>query len=88
MTPNSDATVRRVAGNAMLDADYALRVPLRHVTKVAALAAAAQDHHVDLPLTDVALRRWQRGIALVHGTDDVASAITVPASTDQQVART
>jgi 3-hydroxyisobutyrate dehydrogenase len=75
--------------NAMLDADFAPGFPLRHAAKDAALAAdAAYDHRTELPLTDALLRRWQRGIELGHGADDVASAITVPADTDQHVART
>ena len=75
--------------NAMLDADFVPGFPLRHAAKDAALAAdAAYDHRTELPLTDALLRRWQRGIELGHGADDVASAITVPADTDQHVART
>jgi 3-hydroxyisobutyrate dehydrogenase len=76
-------------GNAMLDADFAPGFPLQHAAKDAALAAdTAYDHRTELPLTDALLRRWQRAIELGHGADDVAAAITVPAATDQQVART
>jgi 3-hydroxyisobutyrate dehydrogenase len=56
---------------------------LRHAAKEAALAAdAAHTHHVDLPLTGALLHRWQRAIALGHGADDVASAVTVAAATN------
>jgi 3-hydroxyisobutyrate dehydrogenase len=75
--------------NAMLDADFTPGFPLQHATKDAALAAdAANQHRTELPLTDALLRRWHRGIELGHGADDVASAITVPADTERQVART
>jgi 3-hydroxyisobutyrate dehydrogenase len=73
----------------MLAADFVPGFPLQHAAKDAALAAdAAYDHRMELPLTDALLGRWQRGIELGHGADDVAAAITVPADTDQQVART
>jgi 3-hydroxyisobutyrate dehydrogenase len=63
-------------GNAMLEADFAPGFPLQHATKDAALAAdAAHDHHVDLALTDALLRRWEHGIELGHGAEDVAAAI-------------
>ena len=68
-------------GSAMLDADFTPGFPLQHAAKDAALAAdAARDHDVELALTDALLRRWQRAIELGHGADDVASAITAPAT--------
>ena len=64
-------------GNAMIDADFVPGFPLRHAAKDAALAAdAAHSHGAELPLTAALLARWQRAIALGHGGDDVASAIT------------
>jgi 3-hydroxyisobutyrate dehydrogenase len=64
-------------GNAMLDERFDPGFPLRHATKDATLARdAAQDRGQDLPLTAALLRRWQQAIALGHGDDDVASAIT------------
>src|SRR5882757_2518233 len=65
-------------GNAMLETDFAPGFPLRHAAKDAALAAdAAYNHGLELPLTAALLGRWQQAIALGHGEDDVASAITV-----------
>jgi 3-hydroxyisobutyrate dehydrogenase len=64
-------------GNAMLDARFDPGFPLRHAAKDATLARdAAQDRGQELPLTAALLRRWQQAIALGHGDDDVASAIT------------
>jgi 3-hydroxyisobutyrate dehydrogenase len=72
-------------GNAMLDDNFAPGFPLRHAAKDAALAAdAAHDHGVELPLTAALLRRWQQAIALGHGEDDVASAVTASAATTDQ----
>jgi len=69
-------------GTAMLDADFAPGFPLQHAAKDAALAADAAHHHrLDLPLTAALLGRWQRAIDLGHGADDVAAAITIPATT-------
>lgn len=64
-------------GDAMLDARFEPGFPLRHAAKDATLARdAAQDRGLALPLTAALLRRWQDAIALGHGDDDVASAIT------------
>jgi 3-hydroxyisobutyrate dehydrogenase len=64
-------------GTAMLDADFTPGFPLQHAAKDAALAAAAaHQHHVELPLTAALLRRWHRAIDQGHGADDIASAIT------------
>jgi 3-hydroxyisobutyrate dehydrogenase len=69
-------------GKAMLDADFVPGFPLRHAAKDAALATdAARDHGLEIPLTDALLRRWQEAIALGHGEDDVASAVTASAGT-------
>jgi 3-hydroxyisobutyrate dehydrogenase len=69
-------------GNAMLETDFAPGFPLRHAAKDAALAAdAAYNHGLELPLTAALLGRWQQAIALGHGEDDVASAITASAVT-------
>ena len=69
-------------GGAMLDADFAPGFPLRHAAKDAGLAAdAAHDHGIELPLTTAALSRWQRAIALGHGDDDVAAAVTASFAT-------
>ena len=40
-----------------------------------------------LPLTAALLRRWQDAIALGHGDDDVASAVTASAATATPAAR-
>jgi 3-hydroxyisobutyrate dehydrogenase len=75
--------------NAMLQADYVPGFPLRHAAKDAALAADAAHHHgVQLPLTEALLARWQQAIALGHGDDDVASAITASSTTSNQEAYT
>jgi 3-hydroxyisobutyrate dehydrogenase len=64
-------------GDAMLDARFEPGFPLRHAAKDATLARdAAQDRGLALPLTAALLRRWQEAVALGHGDDDVASAIT------------
>jgi len=69
-------------GNAMLDADFVPGFPLRHAAKDAALAAdAAHNHGAELPLTAALLGRWQQALALGHGEDDVASAITASSAT-------
>jgi 3-hydroxyisobutyrate dehydrogenase len=68
--------------NAMLEGDFVPGFPLRHAAKDAGLATdAAYDQRLELPLTEALLRRWQQAIALGHGEDDVASAITASAST-------
>ena len=74
-------------GNAMIDADFAPGFPLRHAAKDAALATdAAHSHGAELPLTSALLGRWQQAIALGHGGDDVASAITASSATgDEEV---
>jgi 3-hydroxyisobutyrate dehydrogenase len=73
-------------GNAMLETDFAPGFPLRHAAKDAALAAdAAYNHGLELPLTAALLGRWQQAIALGHGEDDVASAITASAITASAV---
>jgi 3-hydroxyisobutyrate dehydrogenase len=72
-----DSAYASSKGNAMLDADFAPGFPLRHAAKDAALAAeAAHRQGVELSLTAALLRPWQQAIALGHGEDDVASAIT------------
>jgi 3-hydroxyisobutyrate dehydrogenase len=69
-------------GNAMLDAQFQPGFPLRHAAKDATLARdAAQHHGLGLPLTAALLQRWQEAIALGHGDDDVASAVTASAET-------
>jgi 3-hydroxyisobutyrate dehydrogenase len=76
-------------GHAMLDARFQPGFPLRHAAKDATLAwNAAQRGGLDLPLTAALLRRWQDAIALGHGGDDVASAVTASRilSTDQRAA--
>jgi 3-hydroxyisobutyrate dehydrogenase len=74
-------------GNAMIEADFAPGFPLRHAAKDASLAAdAAYNHGVELPLTAALLGRWHQAMALGHGEDDVASAITVSAVTNDQQA--
>jgi 3-hydroxyisobutyrate dehydrogenase len=63
--------------DAMLDARFRPGFPLRHADKDATLAShAAQDRGLALPLTTALLGRWQDAIALGHGDDDVASAVT------------
>jgi 3-hydroxyisobutyrate dehydrogenase len=67
-------------GKAMIDADFAPGFPLRHAAKDAALATdAACAMELEIPLTDALLDRWQEAIALGHGQDDVASAVTASA---------
>jgi 3-hydroxyisobutyrate dehydrogenase len=67
-------------GKAMLDSDFVPGFPLRHAAKDAALATdAARDTGLEIPLTDALLHRWQEAIALGHGPDDVASAVTASA---------
>jgi 3-hydroxyisobutyrate dehydrogenase len=69
-------------GNAMLAAQFRPGFPLRHAAKDATLARdAAQHHGLGLPLTAALLQRWQDAIALGHGDDDVASAVTASAET-------
>jgi 3-hydroxyisobutyrate dehydrogenase len=69
-------------GKAMLDADFVPGFPLRHAAKDAALATDAARHHgLEIPLTDALLHRWQEAIALGHGEDDVASAVTASVGT-------
>jgi 3-hydroxyisobutyrate dehydrogenase len=69
-------------GNAMLDAQFQPGFPLRHAAKDATLARdAAQHHGLGLPLTAALLQRWQDAIALGHGDEDVASAVTASAET-------
>jgi 3-hydroxyisobutyrate dehydrogenase len=64
-------------GNAMLDEQFRPGFPLRHAAKDATLASdAAHDRGLALPLTAALLPRWQDAIALGHGDDDVASAVT------------
>jgi 3-hydroxyisobutyrate dehydrogenase len=76
-----------IKGNAMLDVDFVPGFPLRHAAKDAALAAdAAHSHGAELPLTAALLRRWQQAIALGHGEDDVASAITASSAPGDQEA--
>jgi 3-hydroxyisobutyrate dehydrogenase len=75
-------------GNAMLEAQFRPGFPLRHAAKDALLARdAAQDRGLGLPLTAALLRRWQDAIALGHGDDDVASAVTAFAETTAPTAR-
>jgi 3-hydroxyisobutyrate dehydrogenase len=72
-------------GNAMLKSDFAPGFPLRHAAKDAALATdAAHNVGLELPLTAALLGRWQQAMALGHGEDDVASAITASAVTSGQ----
>lgn len=69
-------------GDAMLDAQFRPGFPLRHAAKDAMLARdAAHDAGLSLPLTAALLRRWQDAIALGHGDDDVASAVTASTET-------
>jgi 3-hydroxyisobutyrate dehydrogenase len=69
-------------GTAMLDGNFVPGFPLQHAAKDAALANdAAYEQGLDLPLTDALLHRWQQAIALGHGADDVASAITASVPT-------
>lgn len=64
-------------GHAMLAGQFQPGFPLRHAAKDATLARdAAQDRGVALPLTAALLRRWRDAIALGHGDEDVASAVT------------
>jgi aryl-alcohol dehydrogenase-like predicted oxidoreductase len=44
------------------------------------------NHGLELPLTAALLGRWHHAMALGHGEDDVASAITVSAITSGQQA--
>jgi 3-hydroxyisobutyrate dehydrogenase len=75
-------------GDAMLEANFQPGFPLRHATKDAMLAQdAAQHSGLILPLTAALLRRWQDAIALGHGDDDVASAVTASAATATPAAR-
>lgn len=68
--------------NAMLDGDFVPGFPLRHAVKDAALANdAAYDEGLELPLTEALLRRWQQAVALGHGEQDIASAITASVPT-------
>jgi len=73
-------------GNAMLDEQFQPGFPLRHAAKDATLAwGAAHDRGLALPVTAALLRRWQDAIALGHGDDDVAAAITatrIPVTAD------
>jgi 3-hydroxyisobutyrate dehydrogenase len=65
------------AGNAMLLQDFAPGFPLRHAAKDATLAyEAAREHGVELALTSALLRQWRAVVALGHGDEDVASAVT------------
>jgi len=74
-------------GSAMLKADFVPGFPLRHAAKDASLAAdAAYNHGLELPLTAALLGRWHQAMALGHGEDDVASAITVSTVTSGQQA--
>jgi 3-hydroxyisobutyrate dehydrogenase len=64
-------------GDAMLDANFRPGFPLRHAAKDAGLARdAARDRGLDLPVTAALLGRWRDAVALGHGDDDVASAVT------------
>jgi 3-hydroxyisobutyrate dehydrogenase len=79
--------------NAMPEGDFTPVFPLRHAAKDAALAADADADAADkgglgLPLTAAQLSRWQQAIALGHGADDVASAVTASSVTSDQEAYT
>lgn len=63
--------------DAMVDQNFVPGFPLRHAAKDAALAVqAAQQHGLQLPLTNALLSKWREAIARGHGGDDIASAIT------------
>jgi len=72
--------------NAMLEGDFTPVFPLRHAAKDA--ADAADKGGLGLPLTAALLSRWQQAIALGHGADDVASAVTASSVTSDQEAYT
>jgi 3-hydroxyisobutyrate dehydrogenase len=62
--------------NAMIDADFTPRFPLRLAAKDATLALdAGREYGVRLPLTTALLRQWHRAIANGHADDDVAAAV-------------
>ncbi|UXX92258.1 NAD(P)-dependent oxidoreductase [Streptomyces sp. AD2-2] len=64
-------------GHAMVQHDFTPGFPLRHAAKDITLALSAADHHeIELPLTEVVLKRWDEAIAGGHGDEDVAAAIT------------
>jgi len=64
-------------GNAMVDGNFVPGFPLRHAAKDVELAVhAAQQHHLQLPLTNALLPKWHQAIARGHGDDDIASAVT------------
>ena len=68
--------------NAMLESQFQPGFPLRHAAKDAVLARDAAEHSgLTLPLTAALLGRWQDAIALGHGDDDVASAVTAATAT-------
>ena len=74
-------------GNAMLDEQFQPGFPLRHAAKDATLAwGAAHDRGLALPVTAALLRRWQDAIAVGHGDDDVAAAITAATVSDRRSA--
>jgi 3-hydroxyisobutyrate dehydrogenase len=74
-------------GNAMLDEQFQPGFPLRHAAKDATLAwGAAHDRGLALPVTAALLRRWQDAIALGHGDEDVAAAITAVTVSDRRSA--
>lgn len=65
-------------GRTMIGGDFVPGFPLQHAVKDAGLAsAAAQQHGLQLPLTNALLPRWREAIARGHGAEDVASVVTV-----------
>jgi 3-hydroxyisobutyrate dehydrogenase-like beta-hydroxyacid dehydrogenase len=63
------------------------RYPVRVWNRTPAKAEAARHGGLTLPLTAALLRRWQDAIALGHGDDDVASAVTAFAETPTPTAK-
>jgi 3-hydroxyisobutyrate dehydrogenase len=64
-------------GSAMLEKDFVPGFPLRHAVKDAELATtAAQQHGMELSLTNALLPRWREAVVDGHGDDDVAAAVT------------
>jgi 3-hydroxyisobutyrate dehydrogenase len=76
----SDHLVRLAAGHGVTLVDARVSGSSQPAEDGRVLSAdAAYNHGLELPLTAALLGRWHQVIALGHGEDDVASAITVSA---------
>ena len=63
--------------HAMIGGNFVPGFPLQHAVKDAELASrAAQQHGLQLQLTNALLPKWREAIARGHGEEDVASVVT------------